>query len=184
MHLYQYLLLIILSTIVFQACREQTAAPGKQPEPFFDLEAYMETQISKLNEKQPGVSKSILVDGQRETKQFDSLDYRTELKTFLKSDINRKAWVDKYSIDSTFEGSRLKSVVYKARAADVKTQLLRVLYEEGEVSDIYVENRTKSIVADVLQDLHFQPHTGYRLSTTQETVLSEGQKIEVEVTWE
>ncbi|MCI4651473.1 hypothetical protein [Phaeodactylibacter sp.] len=176
--------LVLLTALLHTSCEEQVAAVANQPDPFFDLEAYIEAQISSLNQKQPKVRKTILVEGQRETQQFDSLDYRTELKTFLNSDINRKAWVDKYKADSTFEGSQLKQVTYTATGADLKTRLLRVKYDQGEVSDIYIENRTNSIVADVRQDLHFQPGQGYRLVTTQETVLSEEQEIEVEVKWQ
>lgn len=176
--------LVLLTALLHTSCEEQVADVANQPDPFFDLEAYIEAQISSLNQKQPKVRKTILVKGQRETQQFDSLDYRTELKTFLNSDINRKAWVDKYKADSTFEGSQLKQVTYTATGADLKTRLLRVKYDQGEVSDIYIENRTNSIVADVRQDLYFQPGQGYRLVTTQETVLSEEQEIEAEVKWQ
>lgn len=176
--------LALLAATLQTSCEEQVSAAASQPDPFFDLEAYIEGQISGLNQEQPKVRKTISVEGQRETQQFDSLDYRTELKTFLNSDINRKAWVDKYKADSTFEGSQLKQVAYTATGEDLKTRLLRVQYEQGKVSDIYIENRTNSIVADVRQDLHFQPGQGYRLVTTQETVLSEEQEIEVEVKWQ
>jgi len=178
------LALALLTMLLHTSCEEQVTAVANQPDPFFDLEAYIEEQISDLNQEQPKVRKTISVEGQRETQQFDSLDYRTELKTFLNSDINRKAWVDKYKADSTFEGSQLKQVAYTATGEDLKTRLLRVQYEQGKVSDIYIENRTNSIVADVRQDLHFQPGQGYRLVTTQETVLSEEQEIEVEVKWQ
>jgi hypothetical protein len=177
-------LLVLIASFLLHACQEQTAPTVDQPDPFFDLKGYMEEQVEALNQKQPKVRKTILVDGQRETKQFDSLDYRTELKTFINSDINRKAWVEKYKADSTFEGSFLKQVTYNSTANDLKTQLLRVQYKDDKVSDIYIENRTNNIVADVRQDLHFQPQTGYRLLTTQETVLSEAQEIEVEVEWQ
>jgi hypothetical protein len=176
--------LALLAALLHTSCEEQVAAAANQPDPFFDLEAYIEGQISDLNQEQPKVRKTVSVEGQRETQQFDSLDYRTELKTFLNSDINRKAWVDKYKADSTFEGSQLRQVTYKATGEDLKTRLLRVKFDQDEVSDIYIENRTNSIVADVRQDLHFQPGQGYRLVTTQETVLSEEQEIEVEVKWQ
>lgn len=179
-----FLAFILLMVLTQTACEEQVTAAGNQPDPFFDLKAYIEGQISDLNKKQPGVRKRISVEGQRETQQFDSLDYRTELKTFLNSDINRKAWVDKYKADSTFEGSYLKQVTYTATAKDLKTQLLRVKYDQEQVSDIYIENRTNSIVADVKQNLHYEPGEGYQLLTTQETVLSEAQEIEVEVEWQ
>ncbi|MEQ8705972.1 MAG: hypothetical protein RIC19_18730 [Phaeodactylibacter sp.] len=184
MKISQLFALAISLAIFFSSCQEQPVSAGGQPEPFFDLKAYMEKQIEALNQEQSAVRKAILVDGQRETKQLDSLDYRIELKTFLNSDINRKAWVDKYTTDSTLEGSYLKEVTYTATAEKLKTRLLRIRYDQNEVSDIYIENRTNSIVADVRQELHFQPEVGYRLRTTQETVLSEAQEIEVTVKWE
>lgn len=181
---YQYLYGLLLGSLLFSSCQGRAGEVASQPDPFFDLQAYMKAKIEDLNHRQPKVVKKIEVDGQTESHEFDSLDYQKELQLFKNSDINREAWVDKYAADSTMETGRLKRIVYTATDPDLKTQLLRVEYDEkGEVSGIYIENRTESIVADVRQDLHFTPGEGYRLLTAQQTALSAEKEIEIEVKW-
>ena len=45
------LALALLTTLLHTSCEEQVAAVANQPDPFFDLEAYIEEQISDLNQK-------------------------------------------------------------------------------------------------------------------------------------
>jgi len=176
--------LLLLPTLLLSACQMRQSAEGSGPKPFFDLKGYMEEQIEELQARQPMAKKRILVDGQREAHRFDSLDYEKELRMFLRSDINRKAWFDKYQADSSFQAGQLKSVRYTTDAEDLKTRLMEVDYADETVERIYIENLTQSVVADVRQELLYQPGEGYRLFTAQQTALSTEQEVEVEVEWE
>ncbi|MBV6652403.1 MAG: hypothetical protein KI786_01520 [Mameliella sp.] len=184
MKIFPFATCLLCFVLLFTSCQDAAEPSSSQSAgPFFNLTDYIEGQIFELNKEQPKVQKVISIDGQQEAKVLDSLDYRTELKTFLNSDINRKAWVDKYDVDSIFENSNLKQITYKANTEDLKTQLIHIRYEEDQVSEVYIENRTFSLVADVSQDLHYEAGIGYRLVTTQKTVLSDEQEIEVRVAW-
>jgi hypothetical protein len=170
--------------LLLSACQMRESAESGGPKPFFDLKGYMNAQVEDLNARQPTLEKRIQVDGQTETHQFDSLNYEEELRMFLRSDINRKAWFDKYEADSTLENGALQSVRYTTDAEDLKTQLLEVTYEQGAVSRIYIENSTESVVADVRQELQYEVGKGYRLFTAQQTALSSEQEVIVEVEWD
>ena len=180
----QLVLLTLSSILLLSACQMRESAKSGGPTPFFDLKGYMNTQIEDLNERQPTLEKRIQVDGQKETQQLDSLDYEKELRMFLRSDINRKAWFDKYKADSTLENGNLQQIRYTTDAEDLKTQLLEIQYEQGEVSQIYIENRTESVVADVRQELLYEVGKGYRLFTAQQTAMSSEQEVIVKVEWD
>jgi hypothetical protein len=175
---------IALPLLLLAACQMRESAESGGPKPFFDLKGYINAQIEALNALQPTLEKRIQVDGQNETQELDSLDYEKELRMFLRSDINRKAWFDKYEVDSTFENGTLESVRYTTDTEDLKTSLLEVEYEQGEVSRIYIENKTESVVADVRQELLYEPGQGYRLFTAQKTAMSSEQEVIVEVEWD
>ncbi len=177
------LLPLAFAVTLLSACQMRESAKKEGPTPFFDLKGYMQEQIDELQARQPDAEKRIEVDGQTEAKHFDSLDYQKELRTFLNSEINRKAWFDKYRPDSTFRDGKLQAIEYTTDAEDLKTRLLRVEFAGDTVSRIYIENLTESVVADVTQELLYRPGQGYRLYTAQETALSAEQKVTVEVEW-
>jgi hypothetical protein len=177
------LALLLFPLLLLTACQMRENAISGGPKPFFDLKGYMNAQIEDLNARQPALEKRIQVDGQKETQQFDSLDYAKELSMFLRSDINRKAWFDKYTADSTLQNGNLQSIRYTTDTRDLKTRLLEIEYEQGEVSRIYIENKTESVVADVRQELLYEVGKGYRLFTAQQTAMSAEQEVIVEVEW-
>ncbi|MCO6477553.1 MAG: hypothetical protein J5I94_13060 [Phaeodactylibacter sp.] len=167
------------------ACSSCSGGEGKVgvriPDAFFDLKGYMENEIRRLSEKQPEVRKRIAIDGRAEEKTLDSLDYKKELDIFSRSGINKVAWLDKYQVDSTFRAGQLRQVAYTSKDKSLKTHLLEVQFSDGEVSQIHVQNRTESIVADVGQEMWYYPGEGYKLVSRQSTALTEEKKVEVEV---
>lgn len=172
----------VFITGLLAACQPQRTSSGDEPTPFFDLLAYIDAEAEALNEQQPKVRKRVVVQGQEETQVLSEVDFSEELKVFRRSDINRKAWIDKYQADSTFEQGQLVQARYVAIDSSLKTRWLEVQYnEEGEVQAVLIRNRSKSPVVNVRQDLSYRPGKGYRLVTAQSTALSREQEVVVEV---
>ncbi|MCB0566038.1 MAG: hypothetical protein KDD01_16835 [Phaeodactylibacter sp.] len=175
--LYMAFLLLIAA-----GCSKDGQKPGgSMPEAFFDLKGYIEGEAKRLSEIQPEVVKRIAIDGQKEEQDFDSLDYSKELNIFSRSDINKVSWLDKYKADSTFQNGQLRQVTYTSKEKGLKTQLLQVQFADGEVSKIHIQNKTESIVADVAQEMWYDPSHGYRLESRQSTALTKEKKVKVEV---
>ncbi|MCO6487551.1 MAG: hypothetical protein J5I98_03985 [Phaeodactylibacter sp.] len=176
------LLYLAIPALVFAGCASG-GEEGKHatPDAFFDLKGYMESEIQRLSETQPEVLKRIAIDGRGEEKTFDSLDYEKELDIFSRSDINKVAWLDKYRVDSVYQGGQLARLTYTSKDKDLKTHLLEVRFSDGQVTQVHVQNKTESIVADVGQEIWYQPAKGYRLASRQSTALTEEKEVEVEV---
>lgn len=148
---------------------------------FFDLKSFFQGEIHRLSDLPPKVKKRITVNGAVEEKMIDKLDFNKELQLFLNSDINRPAWLDKYSIDSTFSEKGLSGISYLARDKKLKTRRLSISFLNQQVDSIVVENVTQTVIADTRQFLVYRPAKGYFIKSTQALTLSEVQNIEVDV---
>lgn len=176
------LLYLAFLVLAVAACSRDGEKPAVRiPDAFFDLKGYMAGEIERLSENQPEVLKRIAIDGRSEEKKFDSLDYRKELDIFSRSDINKTAWLDKYQIDSTFQDGQLRQVTYTSKDKSMKTHLLEVGFSGKQVSQIHIQNRTESIVADVGQEMWYYPGAGYKLLSRQSTALTQEKEVMVEV---
>lgn len=149
--------------------------------PFFDMQTYFKEEINRLNELQPPVKKTVAINQATETNEISTIDYEKELKVFSSSDINKMAWFDKYKIDSLFENSQLKGVIYKSLDENLKTKKVSISFQDDEVSQIEIENKTKSFIAASDQKLIYAPSSGYSILTSQEMSIGKDKEIKIEV---
>ena len=161
-------------------CAPPPAPAGSLPT-FFDLVGYFEAEIDRLAALGP-VSKTTIVNGAEATQDGITLDFRTDLAPFISADINRPAWLDKYTIDSltTPDGS-LRQLTYTAVEEDLFTRLLVVHFDGPRVDSIYIEKGSELMIADTKRRLTYVPARGYSLDGAQRVVLASDNSIYVEV---
>lgn len=147
---------------------------------FFDLEAYFQKEIERLEEEDASISKRIVLDGNQEQLNQDSIDFSDELSVFIKSDINRPAWSDKYQIDSIFEQNQLIGLHYEALSDRLKTRSIEIAFDKGEVAEINIKNLLKAVIATTDQALQYKPQTGYWIHNKQEIAFSKPQELKIE----
>ncbi len=153
--------------------------PGEQR--YFDLKGYFDGEVKRLTGL-PKVKKIATVDGQREERIIDSLDFEEELQIFSNADINRAAWSDKYAIDSVFNDQRqLTQLNYTSNDKDLRTQKISIDFSENAVSKIFIENSSSSAVADTKQLLTYEPGVGYTIESHQKVSLTDDNTFLVEV---
>ncbi len=149
--------------------------------PFFDLAGYFQSQIDQLQAEQPRVEKRIVLDGEEEGKTVEQLNYEKELQVFLKADINRPAWQDQYAIDSVMVNGQLGQLRYIAQDEDLKTRRLIITFEGEEVSKVEIDNYTTSAIANLDQNLTYDPLIGYTIHSKENVQLANAQDLLVEV---
>lgn len=93
------LIFILLS--IGASCTQPDTNKATVSDKFFDISGFFQAEVDRLNQLQPEVEKSFMVNQITETTQPNTLNYQLELSPFIASDINKKAWEDKYSISST-----------------------------------------------------------------------------------
>ena len=181
------ILLLFFTFLLLSACKNNVAKPNPSSVvglPFFDLKGYFEKEITRLEGIKKG-KKTSVVNDKREEKTLDSLDFRSELKIFSSSDINRPAWADKYDIEELFNPKGQQAETnYLAKSEKLKTRKISIEFEAGKVSKIFIENRIPSLIATTRQRLSYRPQKGYSIEINQKVIFSADNYFLVEVAFE
>ena len=148
---------------------------------YFDLKSYFKEEIKR----KAGISlqKTVKINEKSETKTIDTPNLEEELSIFLNSDINKPAWLDKYTTDSTHTNGKLSKITYTTTAPKLKTKELRIELQDGNVQAIAIQNHTKNTVYTTIQSLNYLPGTGYTIKTEQNIELSEPQIFHIQAEW-
>ena len=141
---------------------EKTAEPGK----FFDLVAYFHNEATALNAAKPEITKTIIKDGETETKVFsDSIDWKKELKIFSENAINKPAWKDSFTADSMVEEGKNK-VTYKTTDEKISVKEIIVFSDSvWQPIEICIKRNAKNFLYTSQQTLCYIPKKLYRLDS-------------------
>ncbi len=180
MNIITYFFLIIILLAACQPINEE-AQQDPTPQVFFDIKGYFNQEVQRLNTLQPQVTKTVAINQKKETKQWTNLNYQPELEVFAQADINRLDWVDKYSVDSTFQNNRLTGIEYKALEDKLRTRHIRIQFKNGNVSNIRIENGGKNMAAGSQQELEYEPSNGYYIKSVQHTTLFKDKIFKINV---
>ncbi len=162
----------------------QKASAKAAPNLFFDLKGYMAQQVAALKVSKPRVNKQISINGKSETQISENINFEEELGVFINADINKPAWSDKYSRDSSFSGGQLQYVRYLAKDEKMKTQMLQVTFSGGTVSKIELKNQTSAAIVSAEEEMIYTPGKGYSILHKEIPVLGEAKNFLVEATFE
>jgi len=156
--------------------------------PYFDLKAFLEKEIESLPPHTALLKRVAQKDSTAPTEELrlENPDPTLELKPFLESDLNRRAWVDKYAVDSTFtpEG-KLQRLTYRSLDPKLKIRTLEVEFDPtGAVRRIVVEKDLKSLIAGAHRKMTYLPGHGFRIENHQEFIGGGSTTYLLEGTWE
>lgn len=165
------------------ACRTEVATPTTSDgKVLFDLPSFFQKEIDLLQPKVTVLEKTATINGITEVQRVENFELEKELSIFSNADINKATWVDQYQVDSTWqETKQLKSVQYTALNENLKTKQLTVSYDKGVVSVIEIQKGIDNMAIESNQILKYFPKKGYSIKNEQSMVLSNPQKVEVEV---
>ena len=100
MKIYKYFILctLFISGLVISGCEKETS--GKSgPLKYYDIKGLIEKQIQTLEKENISVSKQSELDGEKETKTIDHINWQKELEPFIQADINKPAYVSSYRVE-------------------------------------------------------------------------------------
>lgn len=169
--------------MLFSVACVETPTEGKlvKDKPFFDLKGYFSQEINRLSGKK-NLTKKAMYNGQEETKVMESIDFEKELLIFSNTDINRAAWLEKYSIDSIFDAQeKLRAVEYKALDEGLKTKSIRVQFAQNSVSQIEITTAGSSAISDTENNLKYSPTAGYSIKSRQNVKFVSENDIDIQV---
>lgn len=149
--------------------------------PYFNLGAYFTSEITRLTEHKTTLDKKAALNGKSETQTLQSVDWEKELAIFTLSDINKPAWRDKYTADSSMQGQQL-TITYNATDTDLRTQSINLVFEPNATvpKSVTIFNHADNLVYQLTENLNYQSATGYQIQTTQKVVLMNPQSFAIE----
>ncbi len=174
----KYLVFLLFILSIFSCQKKESA--NVSYDSFFDLKDYFEKEQNRLQTVKQ-ISKSVSIDGKVEERVFEDFDLTEELALFVDSDINKILWLDKYEVDSLFKGGDLSEILYQAKSEKMKTNQLRIFFNDQRLDSIHILRKTSSIAAELQQKLIYLPASGYSIESRQKTSLSDVNILKVNV---
>ncbi|QRR02279.1 hypothetical protein [Dyadobacter sandarakinus] len=101
MHSIPRLLVFLAFTFIILSGCEKHEKSTDQKKVYFDLKGFIDNQIVYLSEKKPPLIKHAMLDGTQEDHTIKVVDWKKELELFMQADINKPAYNNSYSVDSS-----------------------------------------------------------------------------------
>lgn len=172
---------IVLLIFLLTAC-QQTAENSAKPIRFFDLKAYFSEQITE-NQKYTGILKTVSIDGEEESKKIQDIDWKEDLNVFVRADINKPAWQDKYNTaTSTVNGQKV--VTYTTENEKLITKKITISYKADAIDNIIIEQKNDNEVYQAEKTLTYRPGKGYSIKSKQKAPFSGEHDYEVKVVFQ
>lgn len=132
--------LLISLLLINTACQNDTQQESHQPQTYFDLKGFIETQITTLKKTNPIVRKEVIVNEESETLVTPNIDWAKELELFIQADLNKPAYTQSYFTDTL----SANTVSYRLRQDErLPVQFLEIIRDE--------QNRPAKIKATLLE---------------------------------
>lgn len=138
--------------------------PPRQPNYYFSLQEYFERETSRLQRASPLVSKTVVKDEVHENQNIHIKNWKNELELYISSDINKEAWKNSYSKDSTAE-----RIIYKRLDPELRTKLILInKWEDGTIRHIHITNETENMLYRSYERLDYYPDSLYDIRKVQD----------------
>ncbi len=133
---------------------------------YFDLKSYFQNLTEVLNKKHLTIQKTVSKNGVKEEKKVVITDWKNEFALFIDADINKSAWKDSYTKDST-----TKIIVYKAKNEDLKTRSISITLDNGKPIKIVVKTKVDNLLYQGDETLTYQEGILYQIEKHQKVIL-------------
>lgn len=146
---------------------------------FFDLNAFADKERIRLGDG-VSVDKKITLDGVHEAQHFDDYTWTAELAMLSEWDINRPAWKDFYTADTTLSGYS-SLYVYQSTKEHLQVQKLVIRTTQGEVDSIFINTRVKNPLHTTTAEFEYRPGKGMVFTQVSRRRLGQNEDLKVEV---
>ncbi|WP_276089059.1 hypothetical protein [Pedobacter sp. JY14-1] len=143
---------------------------------YFDLEGYVNKEISRLSKENPLIHKTVAVNGSAEHKRIKIADWRNELSALSAADINKTAWSGYFTADTEKTDS---TVSYRSDDKKINVKELKIIKQKGRLKGIYILIRNTNMLYASADTLTYFPDSIYELRKTQQIRFLEPKRYRV-----
>jgi len=177
-----YCAFMVFVAIMFASCQPENRNETKIIY-YFDLSDFFKTEAARLQAAKPTVKKVVELNGKTEEKTKTIEDWNNEFLTFSDADINKSAYVGKYTTDTLFANGKIFKITYAANQTKLKTRLLEVEFDTvtAQPQHIHLTIETKNTLYHSFQTLHYLKNQSYSVAGRQEIRLLKPDVFKVQV---
>ena len=153
-----------------QSCKSDSHA-GSDTKQFFDIKGFFSANSVRLTKLNPLISKTVSHNDSSQTKKVHIENWNNELSLFTESDINKPAWRESYSVQTSDD-----FLIYKAKDPKLKTRDIIIKRNGNKVKWILIFNHTKNPLYESEEKLSYYPDSLYIIQKLQRVRLMSLQK--------
>ncbi len=155
--LYKLLLFSALAGM-FSACAAPNKPAGLIKPAYFNLEEVIDNQVKLLTAQRAGAEKTNLENGDpKEKKTVKQINWQRELEMFRQAAINRPAWRNEFSADSTVSDTGNKTITYRrVPGSDAPVEYLQVSFEGENLRSASAKLSTDNMLYSTSKVLEMQ----------------------------
>ena len=159
---------LLSASLFFVACN--SAAPKKQAVTgrYFNVKSYISAEAGRLQQANPEISKTVMVNNDEEHKKVKIADWQKELSAFSDADINKSAWKDMFKLQKQKDME-----VYTSDNEKVPVKSLSIFYRNGKVRGIKLLISNANLLYTSNDTLSYFPDSLYQVRKTQRIKLLE-----------
>jgi hypothetical protein len=131
---------LFLAIITFSCQQKEENSTQK----YFDIKSLFTNQINVLSTEKPVFVKNVEINSEKETKEFDSIDWKKELDPFVMMDINKPAYAKSYEIIET--DSTLKYLLKKDEKLPISSIWMMKKRNSNQISFIEIASNEENML--------------------------------------
>ncbi|MFI5219889.1 MAG: hypothetical protein ACHQNT_10410 [Bacteroidia bacterium] len=161
----------------FGSCKTE---PEEKASPvYFDLKSFFENEADKMQHQNFSLRKTILSGDTTESHLIDSVSWINEFKSFIECDINRKAWINSYRVDSVIKSSRTL-VKYSAKDSTLDISTVQIIFQANVPVSIQVVKKNDKQFYAHFNYLHYVPEKYFIIDNWQKINFASTIHIKIE----
>jgi hypothetical protein len=105
-------------------------------------------------------------NGVKEERNIKVTDWKNEFDLFIDADINKSAWRDSYTKDST-----ANKIVYRAKDEDLKTRSISIILDNAKLKQIVIKTKVDNLLYHSEETLTYREGLSYQIKKHQKVIL-------------
>lgn len=165
------IIIIPVVFILFSGCGISEKKIAQRKKLYFDIPAYIESEINILQNESLMLEKTIDLNGDKETKQYMSKDF-TDLSVFKEVDLNKLSYAGKFKVDSMVTDSNNFKITYTA--TDAKMEIRTCIISNSAIPGrpcFYVELQDDNRLYTTTKKLSYYPEKEFSIAVRQKAQL-------------
>lgn len=161
--------LLCFVLLLVSACKD---APSKQEQAYFSISAFLKKEIVQHRIENITLLKTVQQKERTESKKINAPDWENELKPFLEADIDKPAWKNSFSVDSSVNDT-IKFIRYKTKDQKIPVKLFRIQYIHEKIKTLFIKIEKSNSWFTLKQELTYTCDEGYSIHSEQQMTLSD-----------